>query len=633
MTAQVPPSAPRESTKAERPRSDAEAELERLRREAAAGHTREAAVGAILRVMADSPTNLRRVLDAVAENAARLCDAHDAQIWQVIGDARHKLASHGTLPTNVSIGEVRQNSLASVAGRAALEGRTIHVSDLQAQEGEAYAVTREGTAGLGVRTILATPLLRREHAIGLIVIRRTEVRPFSAEQIRLLETFADQAAIAIEQARLLETLEERNRDLAAALEQQTATAEVLRVIASSPTDLQRVLDTVAASAARLCGADDAVIRRRHGEVLLQVAHHGTIPAGDRIGEGMPIAGTVSGQAVADRRTIHVHDLAAESDYPVGRAYLARSGHRTMLATPLLREGVPIGSITIRRLEVRPFTEQQIRLLETFADQAVIAIENTRLFDELSDVNRTLEARVREQVEELERVGRLRRYLSPQLAELIVSSGDETILESHRRQVTVVFCDLRGFTAFAEVAEPEEVMGVLAEYHAALGMLIHASSGTIEHFAGDGVMVFFNDPLPQPDHVERAVRMAVAMRERVQDLTRRWRRQGHELGFGVGIALGYATLGRIGFEGRFDYAAIGTVCNLAARLCGEATDGQILLSSRALGVVEDLVEVEHLGELTLKGFHRPTRACNVLDLRADRAEAGQHVSRPGGAQPG
>jgi class 3 adenylate cyclase len=247
--------------------------------------------------------------------------------------------------------------------------------------------------------------------------------------------------------------------------------------------------------------------------------------------------------------------------------------------------------------------------------------------ELAEWNRTLEERVRQQVDELERVGRLRRFLAPQLADAIVSSGDESLLQSHRRQITVVFCDLRGFTAFAETAEPEEVMGVLGEYHAAVGELIHQYGGTIENFAGDGLMVFFNDPVPQPDHAERAVRMAVALREGVDQLAHRWRRLGYELGFGVGIAMGYATLGRIGFEGRFDYAAIGTVSNLAARLCSEAANGQVLVSGRVLGVVEDLVRAESLGELSLKGFSRPVEAFNVVAVRGTsatpiRQDAGQ-----------
>jgi len=233
--------------------------------------------------------------------------------------------------------------------------------------------------------------------------------------------------------------------------------------------------------------------------------------------------------------------------------------------------------------------------------------------QLAEWNRTLEQRVADQLAELERVGRLKRFLSPQLAELIVSSGDEKLLESHRQEITVVFCDLRGFTAFAETAEPEEVMGVLREYHAAMGALIFQFEGTLERFAGDGLMVFFNDPLPCPDPAARAVRMAVAMRERAGELAAMWRKRGHQLDFGVGIALGYATLGKIGFEGRFDYGAIGTVTNLASRLCDEAQGGQILISQRVYTAVEELLEAEPVGDVTLKGLHRPVAVYNVLRL--------------------
>ncbi len=234
--------------------------------------------------------------------------------------------------------------------------------------------------------------------------------------------------------------------------------------------------------------------------------------------------------------------------------------------------------------------------------------------QLADWNRTLEQRVAEQLAELERVGRLKRFLSPQLADLIVSAGGEKLLESHRREITVVFCDLRGFTAFSETAEPEEVMGVLREYHRALGSLIFEFEGTLERFAGDGVMVFFNDPLPCPDPAARAVRMAVAVRERVGELTEAWRKRGHQLDLGVGIAMGYATLGRIGFEGRFDYGAIGTVTNLASRLCDEASAGQILISQRVYAAVEELVEAEPVGDLHLKGFLKPVPTFNVSGLK-------------------
>jgi class 3 adenylate cyclase len=234
--------------------------------------------------------------------------------------------------------------------------------------------------------------------------------------------------------------------------------------------------------------------------------------------------------------------------------------------------------------------------------------------QLADWNRTLEQRVAEQLTELERVGRLKRFFSPQLAELVVSSGGEKLLESHRREITVVFCDLRGFTAFSETAEPEEVMGVLREYHSTLGTQIFRFEGTLERFAGDGLMVFFNDPLPCPEPAAQAVQMAIAMRRQMSELTDGWRKRGHQLGFGVGIAQGYATLGMIGFEGRIDYGAIGPVTNLAARLCDKAQDKQILISQRVYAAVEELVEAEPAGELSLKGFHKPVPTFNVVGLK-------------------
>ncbi len=241
--------------------------------------------------------------------------------------------------------------------------------------------------------------------------------------------------------------------------------------------------------------------------------------------------------------------------------------------------------------------------------------------ELAEWNRALAARVRQQVEQLERLGRLRRFLAPQLADLVVSAGDEHILESHRREITVVFTDLRGFTAFAELAEPEDVMGVLHEYHAAMGELIFQFEGTLERFTGDGLMVFFNDPLPCPDPPGQAVRMAVAMRARVAELAQGWRRRGYALGFGVGIAVGYATLGKIGFEGRWDYGAIGNVTNQAARLCAEARPDQILVTQRVHQAIEGQAETEPLGALTLKGFRRPVEAYNVVALRPGAPGAG------------
>jgi adenylate cyclase len=239
--------------------------------------------------------------------------------------------------------------------------------------------------------------------------------------------------------------------------------------------------------------------------------------------------------------------------------------------------------------------------------------------ELAAWNRELEQRVSDQVDALERMGRLRRFLSPQLAELVLSSGDESFLQSHRREITVVFCDLRGFTSFAETVEPEDVMAVLGEYHGALGDLVHRFDGTLERFTGDGLMVIFNDPLDCPDAPERAVRMALAMRGRVAELAEGWSRKDYDLDFGVGIAQGHATLGRIGFEGRSDYTAIGSVTNLAARLCAEAERRQILISQRVFSAIEDIVVVDSLGELNLRGFSKPARVYNVVGLDEARAK--------------
>jgi class 3 adenylate cyclase/CHASE3 domain sensor protein len=231
--------------------------------------------------------------------------------------------------------------------------------------------------------------------------------------------------------------------------------------------------------------------------------------------------------------------------------------------------------------------------------------------ELEDWNETLQQRVTEQVEEIARIGRLRRFLSPQVADLIVSSGAEKQLESHRREITALFCDLRGFTGFSESADPEDVMMLLRAYHAAIGKIIHKYEGTLERYAGDGVMVVFNDPVPLPNPTLQAVKTAIEMREAMDRLVETWRRMGYELGFGIGISHGYATLGTIGFEGRFDYAAIGTVANVASRLCDEAKSGQILISARVLMAVEDAVTVEQAGEFALKGIRLPVTVYNVL----------------------
>jgi adenylate cyclase len=445
------------------------------------------------------------------------------------------------------------------------------------------------------------------------MLRRSEVNPFTNKQLALLGTFAAQAVIAIENARLLNELRQ-------SLEQQTATADVLRVISASPGDLKSVFDTILENATRICEAKFGILNLYENGGLYMGAMH-NVPSAfadwhqSQRGAYQPIPGSPPDRVIRTKKVCHVLDNAAEP--APGRA-ATLGGARSTVCVPMLRDDELIGTITIFRQEVRPFTDEQIALLANFANQAVIAIENARLLNELRQrtqevvkLNQQLEQRVADQVGEIERMSRLRRFLPPQVADLIVASGTEKQLESHRREITALFCDLRGFTGFSESSDPEDVMALLAEYHAAIGTIINKYSGTLERYAGDGVMVIFNDPVPVENPALQAVLMALEMRSAISTLIEKWRDLGHDLGFGIGIAHGFATLGTIGFEGRRDYAAIGTVSNVASRLCDEAKPGQILISPRVRQAIEKAVMVEQVGEFALKGIRRPMLAYNVL----------------------
>ena len=405
-----------------------------------------------------------------------------------------------------------------------------------------------------------------------------------------------------------------NRELA----RKSNEVRIIQQISSEITstlDLDRILETVLSAMDRILGFQHTMIllKDQSADKLKVAASHGydNTTVGAEVAFGHGVVGVVAER----KKMMRVGNIGASVSYLMAvRANLKESGQadlsdstaklpslpnvQSQLAMPLLVKDRLIGVLVVESLTPNAFDELDEILLSIVANQAATAIDN---------------ARMSQMVEQL---SRLKRFFSPQLAEMILVGGTEDPLKTHRREITVVFLDLRGFTMFAEQVEPEEVMGVLRDYHAEMGRLILEHEGTLERFTGDGMMIFFNDPMLVPNPAERALRMALAMRERVQELGKKWRKRGYDLALGIGIAQGYATIGAIGFEGRWDYGAIGTVTNLAARLCGEAKGEQILVSLRVAGEVEDLIETEEVGPLPLKGFHKPVPAFSVLGLKAN-----------------
>jgi GAF domain-containing protein len=586
----------------------------------------------VLQVISRSPSELEPIFDTILENATRICEANFGVV-QVLEDDGLRAVSFHDVPAVYAETMRRDPVFRPVIGhplhRVASTKQVVHVADVRNEQGLRGRIVELA----GARTLLCVPMLKDNTFVGVISIYRQEVRPFLDKQIALVQNFAAQAVIAIENARLLnelrqrtDDLSKRTTDLTEALERQTATSEVLSVISRSPGDLATVFDMMLRRATKLCEATFGGLFLLEGDVFHIGATH--LPtSSDPIfkpdvrfslsdNPGVPLARLVETKAF-----VHIRDLRTDKSFIERNprvVQLVESGTRAFLGVPLLRDTEVIGAFGINRQEARPFTDKQIELVTSFAAQAVIAIENARLLKELRErtedvekLNRHLERRVADQVGEIERMSRLRRFLPPQVADLIVASGTEKQLESHRREITALFCDLRGFTGFSESADPEDVMTLLREYHEALGASIIKYSGTLERYAGDGVMVVFNDPVPVENPALQAVLMALEMRDAIAALTETWRRWGHEIGFGIGIAHGFATLGTIGFEGRFDYAAIGTVSNVASRLCDEAKPGQILISPRVLTKVENAVKVEPVGEFELKGIRRPLAAYNVV----------------------
>jgi GAF domain-containing protein len=575
----------------------------------------QTATSEVLNVISRSPNELRRVLDTILQTAGRLCEADYACFFKLQDGKYHVAAANNAEAAYVKF--VLEHPISpdrtSCVGRAAVERRTVHMPDCLADpEYKLHEYQRVGKH----RSLLGVPLLRDGVPIAVIGLLRTVVKPFTSKQIELVTTFADQALIAIENVRLFEAEQARTRELSESLEQQTATSEVLQVISSSPGELEPVFNAMLANATHICEAKFGIIFQFDGERFRCMAEVGSPPVFAEFlkqqGSFQPLKGSHLDRIMRTKQVSHTADYAAEG---IPSPPVKFGGARSTVDVPMLKDNELVGAFSIYRQEVRPFTDKQIALLTNFAAQAVIAIENARLLTDLNKLNQQLEQRVTDQVSEIERMGRLRRFLPPQVADLIVASGTEKQLESHRREITALFCDLRGFTGFSESSDPEDVMALLREYHAAIGEIINKYGGTLERYAGDGVMVVFNDPIPVENSALQAVLMAIDMRAAIGALIEKWRKLGHDIGFGIGVAHGFATLGTIGFEGRFDYAAIGTVSNVASRLCDEAKPGQILISPRVLMAVEKDITAEPLGDFALKGIRRPLTAYNVLHTKA------------------
>jgi class 3 adenylate cyclase/putative methionine-R-sulfoxide reductase with GAF domain len=545
------------------------------------------ALSNVLRAVARSE-GLDSVFQAVVEAAARLSDADYGEVHLADGDVFRLAATHGAESAMYEYDRDHPHlrDRTSCVGRVALSGEVVHIPDVVADP--EYSWPGQGLAGY--HAMLGAPITVDEALIGVISLLRYAPQPFSDDQIELLRTFADQAAIAIANARLIDAVERQ-------LDQQRAISDVLRSVARSE-KLETVFENVIEEAKTLCHAEFGALFLTDGDLLRFASGDKGEPALERFDREHPHARdrrTAVGRVALTGEIVHIPDVRADPEYDWGGAELAE--YRTVLAAPILVDNEFIGTVDVARGVVDPFSEEEIQLLRTFADQAAIAIANARLLDAVE----------RQRTE-------LSRFVSPQVASLLSSDDGERLLAGHRAYISVLFCDLRGFTAFAETAAPEELFELLRDYHALIGELISVHEGTLEHFAGDGVMVFFNDPSPIEDHEAKAIRMALALRERFGELAAVWRKRGTELDVGIGMASGYATLGRIGFEGRYDYGALGPVTNLASRLSTNAGSGQILISQRLLAAVEDVVDAQPVGELELKGFRQPVHAYEVRGIR-------------------
>ncbi|MEX0339209.1 MAG: GAF domain-containing protein [Arenibacterium sp.] len=581
---------------------------------------REAATKEVLHVISSSRDDETPVFKTILEQATRLCATPYAAL--ILGRANDEaqtmaanLGVHADTLSHYEAGLAKMDAEDSLAAKSIIEGRTIHVPDM--------AETAEYKAGherfrivveiQGIRTNLFVPLMTPDGAIGCFIIWKTDVAPFTDDQITLAETFAAQAVIAIENVHQFRAVQTK-------LERESATSEVLSVISQSRDDAQRVFDALLEKVV-------ALSQSAHGSVWLAdeegiwietVARNDTNAARAAGFDRRRLDATDSAVAncVRERAVWRMDDIQDQPGYKddpnfPNREWMNRSGARSMLLVPLVLGDKGIGLLAMYRSEVRPYSQEHVDLIEGFAAQAVIAIENTRQFKALETLNAELGARVNAQVGELERMGRLKRFLPSAVADAVVSAGDENMLSSHRALVATLFCDMRGFTAFCEAAEPEETIEVLQTYHQEMSDLIDQYGGGVDQRAGDGIMVIFNDPIPAENPAGDAVQLALAMRAKMRELCAKWKKLGHRLGFGIGISFGYATVGLVGSAGRFDYTASGTSINTAARLCDMAANDEILISPRTWAAIEGNVDAESRGEVEMKGIREPVEVFAIL----------------------
>lgn len=566
----------------------------------------------ILRVISESRDDAQPIFDAILKNACDLCEAPMAWIT-LLDDA----GTHITIPAWRGASDEFAEGLKEfrhaitethlTAVEAMLERKVVCIDDIAATEtyrhGDPVRIFMVDVEG--IRSIATIPLIRDGMGIGSILLYRKEVDPFTDDDVALVETFAAQAVIAIENVRQFREVQER-------LEREKASAEILDVISRSRDDEAPVFDIILENAARLCSAPMAglVLLNEPGDTLIVKGVWGDDDSRLELpSNGFAVDSDVfPARAFRAAEILHIPDMKQVPEYIAGNPrYLAmveERGFHSYLCVPLMQKGRPIGCIDLFRTKAAPFDSRQIALVETFATQAVIAIENVRQFKALAILNAELGKRVDEQVGEIERMGRLKRFLPAAVAEAVVTSGDESMLTSHRAMVATLFCDIRGFTAFCETAEPEETIEVLQTYHQEMSDLIDDYGGGVDQRSGDGIMVIFNDPIPVDDPAGDAVGLAVAMRVKMKELCAGWKRLGHRLGFGIGISLGYATVGLVGSAGRFDYTASGTSVNTAARLCDMALDGEVLISPRVWVAVEGDFQAESRGEFEIKGIREP-----------------------------